>query len=520
LFTATGNEAEDRRVRRLHEAGKLKRIANGIYHEPRGESVEAELLRSWPLIVAKLVPGGVVTDRTGIEAKPVRFAKDGPVNVYVSAERSRATLELPGLSIHVRNGRGPVEGDIRYLGTHLAGQERRLLDNLTASRARGGDGARTLGAAVVEAKLDEWCRTSGSETLIGIRERAAKIATVIAKDLEFKRLDSMIGTLLRTHNERMATPQDRARAAGFPLDVQCLDRLVKLASYMADRAPHSVPARDLTPERRDAGSFIEAYFSNYIEGIKFGIEEAAEIAYQKKIPDDRRQDGSDVLGTYLQLIEPVTRAPSATTFEEFKSDVMTRHAQLMSGRPEINPGQFKTFSNRAGDTVFVAPDLVEGTMKEAHAMLRSIDDPFRRAVFVHYMIAEIHPFNDGNGRISRVLMSRELMSAGLSRIVIPTVFRDDYLDAMRALSRRDDPAILVRSLEFCQRVSAACSSTSPSEAIEVWASTYAFCENSRYARLTMPNPALQIASRNAVPAPDDYWHALIGGADSHPFSIS
>lgn len=49
------------------------------------------------------------------------------------------------------------------------------------------------------------------------------------------------------------------------------------------------------------------------------------------------------------------------------------------------------------------------------------------------------------------------MAGGLSRIVIPTVFSEDYLDALRALSRRNDPSILVRSLEFCQRVSAACS---------------------------------------------------------------
>ncbi|MBP2448626.1 Fic family protein [Rhizobium leguminosarum] len=519
LFTPTGNEAEDRKIRRMYEAGNLERIANGIYYEARGESKEVEIRRNWQKLVAKLVPGGVVTDRTGIETKPIQFSAAGPHNVYVSAPRSRATIELPGLSIHVRNGLGPMTGDIQYLGTHLAGQERRLLDNLTPSRARDGQGARTLGEAAVEAKLDEWCRTSGAEFLNGIRDRARELASFLGRELEFKRLNGMIGTLLNTHQGRIVTPQGRARAAGTPVDVACLDRFAKLLAYMADRAPHTVLNQDTTPDRVMAGSFVEAYFSNYIEGTEFAIEEATEIVYGGKIPEDRPEDGHDVLGTYLQLVYTGGRSPSATTFDEFKDEIRTRHAQLMESRPSVRPGQFKTIANRAGDTSFVAPDVMEGTLKEGHAILRSIDDPFRRALFLHYMMAEVHPFNDGNGRISRILMTRELMSAGLSRIVIPTVFRDDYLDAMRALSRRDDPSILVRSLEFCQRVSAACSASSSSEAIEIWARAYAFCENPRQAKLTMPNPALEISSRGGIYAPEEYWRALEGTKNGNPFGM-
>lgn len=519
LFTPTGSEAEDRRIRRLYETGSLERLANGIYYEAGGESKDVEIRRNWQKLVAKLVPDGVVTDRTGIETKPVQYSEEGPYNIYVSAHRSRATIELPGLSIHVRNGPGPMTGDIQYLGTHLAGQERRLLDNLTPSRARGGEGARTLGESAVEAKLDEWCRTSGPEFLNGIRDRARDLAPILGKEVEFKRLNGIIGTLLNTHHDKMVTPQGRARAAGAPVDVACLDRFAKLVAYMADRAPTTVPNQDTTSERIMAGSFVEAYFSNYIEGTEFAVEEATEIIFEGKIPEDRPEDGHDVLGTYLQLVETGGRSPSATTFDAFKDEIRTRHARLMESRPSVKPGQFKTVANRAGDTPFVVPELMDGTLKEGHAILRSIDDPLRRALLLHYMMAEIHPFNDGNGRISRILMTRELVSAGLSRIVIPTVFRDDYLDAMRALSRRDDPSILVRSLEFCQRVSAACSATSASKAVEIWAQAYGFCENPRQAKLTMPNPALQVTSRGGVFAPEDYWRSLEGNKNGNPFGM-
>ncbi|WP_286145042.1 Fic family protein [Bacteroides caecimuris] len=51
-------------------------------------------------------------------------------------------------------------------------------------------------------------------------------------------------------------------------------------------------------------------------------------------------------------------------------------------------------------------------------------DPFARAIFMMFMISEVHPFNDGNGRIARVMMNAELVRADQSRIIIPTVFRE------------------------------------------------------------------------------------------------
>jgi hypothetical protein len=124
------------------------------------------------------------------------------------------------------------------------------------------------------------------------------------------------------------------------------------------------------------------------------------------------------------------------------------------------------------------------------------------------MLSDVHPFNDGNGRLSRVMMTKELILAGLSRIVIPTVFRNDYLDALRACTRRGEPSIYVRSMEFCQKVSAACSEATVLDAITTWARTYAFCENPRHARLMMPNPALAVEFRGRIPAPSDYWSAV------------
>ncbi len=72
-----------------------------------------------------------------------------------------------------------------------------------------------------------------------------------------------------------------------------------------------------------------------------------------------------------------------------------------------------------------------------------------------YLVAEVHPFTDGNGRVARVLMNAELSAVGEQRIVIPIVYRDNYLQGLRALSRNGNPRPLIRVLDFAQAYAAA-----------------------------------------------------------------
>lgn len=510
LFTPTESEATDRRIRRDFEAGRLIRIARGLYVES-GEPIEEIVRRNWYKIIGRLVPDGVATDRTGMDSRPWRDRSSGaPVGdayVFVSAPRTRDVIKLPGLVINIREGIGPVEGDIPYLGFFLAGPIRTLLDNLTPSRSRGGP-ARTVGQAAVEAKLDSLCSTHGAEHLNYVRDQARHLAPLIGRDEEFTILDGRIGALLRTREAKLVTKQGRARAAGRPLDPDCVGRLVKLAHYLQSRAPQMIEDRDTTPDRRMAGAFIEAYFSNFIEGTEFAVAEAVEIVFEGKMPESRPEDGHDVLETYLQLVDLGSRSSIGVGPDEFIDEIRERHRTLMKARPSVRPGMFKERSNRAGDTLFVAPDLVDGTLREGVNILQSLSEPFPRGLLLHFLLSDVHPFNDGNGRLSRIMMTKELVSAGLSRIVVPTVFRSDYLDALRALSRRGEPSIFVRSLEFCQRVSAACSEATAEAAIATWARSYAFCEDARHARLSMPNSALMIEERLGTPAPADYWAAI------------
>ena len=116
----------------------------------------------------------------------------------------------------------------------------------------------------------------------------------------------------------------------------------------------------------------------------------------------------------------------------------------------MRPGKFKTVHNQAGMTLFVAPDLVEGTLRKGFQWLQGLNTPFQRAVFMMFLIAEVHPFVDGNGRCARIMMNAELVAEGQARIIIPTIFRDNYLSSLKALSLNSRFEPLIRTLDFAQ----------------------------------------------------------------------
>jgi len=52
-----------------------------------------------------------------------------------------------------------------------------------------------------------------------------------------------------------------------------------------------------------------------------------------------------------------------------------------------------------------------------------------------FLVSEVHPFDDGNGRLARVMMNAELAAHDQMRILLPTVYRDNYLGGLRRASR-------------------------------------------------------------------------------------
>jgi Fic family protein len=83
----------------------------------------------------------------------------------------------------------------------------------------------------------------------------------------------------------------------------------------------------------------------------------------------------------------------------------------------------------------------------------ALKEPMAKAIFMMFMISEVHPFVDGNGRIARIMMNAELFRGGQSRIIVPTVFREDYILALRKLTRSKEPDTYIRVMEKLHKFS-------------------------------------------------------------------
>lgn len=433
-------------VSRAVAQGRIRQIATKLYTFNLDDPPERIVRRSLWELVASYVPGALIADRTAIENRP---ASDG--SIFVVSDRKR-DIVLPGITIRSRSGAPPLESDRPFVGgLFLSSTARAFLDNMASSRKRSGDVSRTLTRVELESRLDDVARRNGADGLNALRDEARRIAPLIDREAESEALDRLIGALLGTREDQLASERGKARGAGTPFDPDRIKLFDALHAELRATAPFSRPAEERSAEGRSVLAFYEAYFSNFIEGTEFDVNEAADIVFNNVIPRDRPEDAHDVLGTWQIVSDPVEMARTPRDTQMLLTLMQSRHAVLMGARPDKQPGRFKREANRAGSTLFVAPDQVEGTLARGFEYYQSLDTPFARAVFMMFLVSEVHPFVDGNGRIARIMMNAELVAAGEERIIIPTVYRNNYLTALKALSQNAQPSPIIRTLDFARK---------------------------------------------------------------------
>ena len=246
-----------------------------------------------------------MADRTALEQRP---ASDG--SVFVIAAKG-GKVALPGVTLRARCGLGPQPDDFSLRDNlYCMSTARALLANMRPSRARSGT-ARTLKRGEIEVWLDQFLRNSGKERLNALRDQIKAIAPSLKMDEAAAELDEMIGTLLGTSSGRLASPVAKARARGSSFDPQRIALFEKLHDALRRFPPE--PPREWHPTRRAAinQAFFEAYFSNFIEGTEFALDEASAIVFEGVIPPNRPADAHDVLGTFrlVSRTEEMTRLP-------------------------------------------------------------------------------------------------------------------------------------------------------------------------------------------------------------------
>jgi len=466
------------RVRR----GELTRLATGVYTSDVTSDPAAVVAREWHNIAGRMFPDAVITDRSGATGGPV----DGVL--YLAHDGRARRVDLPGLSLIARPGAGPLYGDIPLPGgLHQASKGRALAENARPSRSRDGRARRTLDAAELGDWIDRLCQVDGPQQLLRYREQAEQAAAAVGTSQDaIKALSKMIGAALGSQQVTTSSKALAARQASLPYDQDRLRLFAQLADSLRESAPQNRPVPDPGRARYTYLPFFEAYFSNFIEGTEFELDEAVAVIYQGKQIPGRADDSHDLLGTYRIVADLAEMTTLASTPTEFLQLLQSRHATIMGGRPDKRPGLFKEVANRAGNTLFVLPQLVPGTLRAGWDGLAALDTAFERAVYMMFLVSEVHPFDDGNGRVARVMMNTELVSGAQSRIIIPTVFRDDYLGGLRQMTRTSDPSVLIKALRYAHDYTARVDFSALSGATELLQATNAFNEPGSGDRLQLP----------------------------------
>jgi hypothetical protein len=477
------NPTAARRIRRLATEGTLRRLHAGIYTSNLDAPLEAVVLRHWQPIVGHLLPRGVISHRSAFDGRPHEGA------LSITRGRTRRTLKLPGLTVQVLPGAGPrtalPASDTPYGALFLASDPRRYLENLT--RGRGWSG-HVLQQEAVEAALDRVLMVGGERRLNQLRDQAREIAGELGYNSQFKRLDTLIGALLGTQAAKHLTArQALARAAGRPYDPHRLEIFEALFTALNGNSLPEIADPASAGGARENFAFFEAYFSNYIEGTTFTVEEAEEIIFHGQIIENRSEDSHDVLGTFNAAALAPWRDQPPRTADDFLLWLRSVNALVMQSRLDKRPGEWKDKPNQAGSTLFVVPDLVPGTLREGFARIEALAQPLARAIMAMFVVTEVHPFIDGNGRTARLVMNCMLSAQKLSRIMIPTVYREDYLLPLKALSHHQEPQPLIAALSRIQRWSAAFDYARPrSEVRDQLSRCNAFQEDLRNYKLVFP----------------------------------
>ena len=440
VIVGSSNPATAKLLAGLKRDGRVVKLAPRLYTTNLTDVPENIVRRNLWTIVGKLWPGARLAYRTAFEYAP----HDG--HVFLGYKYTRK-VALPGLTIHFIATPDSLPSDYPFMeGLGVSSHARAVLENLEPDRTQGGV-EKCLSTDVIEERLEAEFAAGGEVALNKLRDEARVVAAPTGMAYAFTRLDKMVGALLSTRpSNALKSSVALARAAGEPFDSHRIELFGKLLEHLAGKEFPVYPDENAAEDDYATFAFFESYFSNYIEGTVFELDEARRIVETGVAIPTRDADSHDILGTYAIASNRREMCRQAETADEFLEILRSRHRVVMSGRPSSAPGLFKTRDNRAGNTHFVSFDRVRGTLKRGFDMSRSIRHPFAKAVFIMFVTSEIHPFTDGNGRISRLMMNAELTAAGQAKVIVPTVFRPDYIGALRRLSRDGDPTVLVAAM--------------------------------------------------------------------------
>ena len=192
------------------------------------------------------------------------------------------------------------------------------------------------------------------------------------------------------------------------------------------------------------------YHSNKIEGSTLSRGETELILRgitlgKKSIPEALGgKDLDDILAAqnHPDAISLVKKIAFDKTYKATEDDIKNIHKALMHG-VIASAGKYRQEDLEVRGAGFTPPPFydIQEHMQNLITLINENPDelrPIELAAQVHYDFVWIHPFEDGNGRIARLLLNLILVRNRYPFVVIRTVDKPQYLRALRQMDISGD----------------------------------------------------------------------------------
>jgi Fic family protein len=198
-----------------------------------------------------------------------------------------------------------------------------------------------------------------------------------------------------------------------------LDELTRLRAELGSEV--TIRSRWMGSLRREVrASSIES--STSIEGFSVSPEEALALVSNREVTE-RDQENRQAVACYARAMDRVGTMGIDPSFRWVDRVILDLHFDACYFQRDKDPGLWRTgpigVTAPDGSLDYEGPegDRVVALMQEAVDWLASGDleaDPVVRAAMAHLHVVSVHPFRDGNGRISRIVQSLVLAREGLA----------------------------------------------------------------------------------------------------------
>lgn len=198
------------------------------------------------------------------------------------------------------------------------------------------------------------------------------------------------------------------------------------------------------------------YNSNHMEGSTLSEEQTRLIFETSTInAEDRAVNVDDVVETanHFACVDYVIDNANKPISESMIKELhfILKNGTADSRKPWFNVGEYKGLPNHMGGEETCPPQMVK---KEMVALIKGYNDlketGLQEILDFHQKFESIHPFQDGNGRVGRLLMFKECLKNGIVPFIIDEYHKIYYYRGLKEWGR--EKGYLTDTCLSCQDV--------------------------------------------------------------------